>query len=646
MFSQASHSVSRHAAIMLLSLLLSFTIASDSTTYVVLNHGRAAGEMRVVRDADSVVVTYAHVDRNRGRWVQNRYGVTPDGHVLRGESRPMTRTGVLSPAGDQYEIFGDSLRFTRNAMSRTMLRGNRFYSLLEATAWDQALHVRHLLAQRDRSAGSLPFGRDVQLEIAADEMVSTVSGRARVQLAVLHNVDATPQVVWVDAQGELVASAVGWFITVHPDYVPALPRLRELETAYRNKTGAILATRIPVVAEGTVVIRNANVFDSERGVVMAQQSIVVQGDRITEVGPAASVRTPAGARVIDATGKTVIPGMWDMHTHFQLTSQTNTVLRHLAIGVTTIRDMAADTDVGVAHRDRAAAGEIVSPRVILAGLMEGPLAWAGPTDVLVSTEVDARAWVARYDSLGYKQIKLYNVLHPDLVPTIAAEAKKRGMRLSGHVPRGLSVGTAIRLGFDEINHAAFLFSTMHQDSLYTPEMRAYSLVASIVAPNTDVDGPAMTALIADLKAHNTVIDGTFNLWMRDSSGADSASAKAGNRAYLRLAKRLFDAGVVLVPGTDGSSYNAELEHYEMAGIPAAEVLRLATIVSATVMGEHKNFGSIAAGKVADLVIINGKPHERIRDARNVDMVMRGGKAYAPRALLEVMATSVAPAREK
>ena len=80
--------------------------------------------------------------------------------------------------------------------------------------------------------------------------------------------------------------------------------------------------------------------------------------------------------------------------------------------------------------------------------------WLGQQDV----------WVAKYDSMGYKQIKLYNVIHPDLVPTIAEEAHKRGMRLSGHIPRGLSVPAAIALGFDEIQHAAFLFSTFYEDS--------------------------------------------------------------------------------------------------------------------------------------------------------------------------------------
>src|SRR5256885_13681035 len=126
--------------------------------------------------------------------------------------------------------------------------------------------------------------------------------------------------------------------------------------------------------------------------------------------------------------------------------------------------------------------------------------------------------------MGYKQIKLYNLVHPDLVPTIAAEAHKRGMRLSGHMPRGLTVPSAIRLGFDEVNHAAFLFSTFYQDSLYAPTMRAYSAVASAVAPNIDVDGKPMTDLIGFLKQHNTVIDGTFAVWGQ-SAGTGIAQAR-------------------------------------------------------------------------------------------------------------------------
>jgi imidazolonepropionase-like amidohydrolase len=631
---------------LLSSLLIALALPADTTAYVVVNHGLPAGDMRVVRDADSVVVTYAHIDRNRGRWVQSRYGLSAEGDVVSGESRPMTRTGAVEAATDRFEIVGDSVRYRRGTGSGTMTavaRGDGLYALGNSTAWEQARSVRHLLGRPDRSARALPLNSRLRLEIAADTMVPTTAGRARVRLAVMHGLGATPQAVWVDAEGELAASSVGWFVTVHPRFVPALDAMRAIESAYRNAAGNALARTIPVAAQGNVIIRNVALFDSERGVVVPAQSVVIAGDQITAVGPVASVRTPRGAQVIDGTGKTLVPGMWDMHTHFQLTSQTNVVLRHLSIGVTTIRDMAADTDVGVSHRDRANDGTLVSPRVILAGFMEGPTQWRGPSAVLISTEDEAREWVARYDSLGYRQIKLYNVFHPDLVPTVSEEARKRGMRLSGHVPRGLTVNAAIRLGMDEINHAAFLFSTFHQDSLYVPTMRPYSGVATIVAPNTDVDGPAMTALIADLRAHSTVVDGTFNLWMRDTSGADSTLAKRGNARYLRLIKRLHDAGVVLVPGTDGSSFNAELEHYQQAGIPAAQVLQLATIGSARVMAEDARDGSIAVGKIADLVLVSGRPQEQVADMRKIDLVFRAGRAYAPKALTDAANTASAPA---
>jgi imidazolonepropionase-like amidohydrolase len=240
--------------------------------------------------------------------------------------------------------------------------------------------------------------------------------------------------------------------------------------------------------------------------------------------------------------------------------------------------------------------------------------------------------------MGYKQIKVYNLVHPDLIPTIVAEAHRRGMRVSGHIPRGLSVPAAIELGFDEVNHAAFLFSTFYQDSLYMPTMRAYSLVATTVAPNIDVDGAPMTALIADLKRHNTVIDGTFSVWVI-GAGTGVAQAVGGglpsnvqkaDSNYMRLLRRLYDGGVTLVAGTDAfgsSSYNTELELYEKAGIPAPAVLQIATIGSARVMKQDRDYGSLSVGKVADIIVVGGKPAEHVADLRKVEQVLRAGRLY-------------------
>jgi imidazolonepropionase-like amidohydrolase len=429
--------------------------------------------------------------------------------------------------------------------------------------------------------------------------------------------------VWLDEQGELFASEMGWFVAVKSADAGLLPALRAIELRFHRAAGEALAKRLAPAPAATLALTNGNLFDSERGVMVPRVTVLVRGDRILSVGPADSVRVPSGARVIDAAGKTVMPGLWDMHTHLFHFSELSSGPSQLAAGITSVRDLASDLNVAVSHRDRAAAGRILSPRIVLGGFLEGPGRWAGPTEAIASTEAEALAWIARYDSLGFKQLKLYNLIQPDLVPAIAAEVHRRGMRLSGHIPRGLSTQTAVRLGFDEVNHIAFLFSTFFPDSLYLP-MRAYSAVAARVAASFDVNRPDVTAMIDLFKEKGTVIDPTVGVF---AAGNDSLAA-----GYLRMIKRLYDAGVTIVPGTDGSSYNAELEYYERAGIPAAKVLQIATIGSARVVKDEGDYGSIAPGKVADLIIVNGNPAERVADLRKIEQVIRAGRLYEVRAL--------------
>ena len=630
---------------LLASLLIFAAIAQDTITYDVLNHGRPAGEMLVLRTADSVTVRYHHVDRNRGRRAEMRYRFSGE-EVVGGTTWQFPLYG---PPGqpdpvDRFEVAGNQFRWTANDSARRAPRApGTFYRLGNATPYDLALLARYALRQPDSTARIVNASAPARVEIIADTVVRLPLGAQRVRLALVHTGGRNPAAVWLDAEGNLVATAVGWFITVRRGAQDALPALRAIEIAYRNAVAETMARELAPAAVPAVAIVNGDLFDSERGTMVPRTTVIIEGERITAVGPAGSVRIPAGARIIEATGKTVMPGMWDMHTHFQLTSQSGTALSQLATGVTTIRDLAADLDVAVSHRDRADLGRIVSPRVILGGFIEGPGAWAGPTEALAGNEAEARAWVARYDSLGYRQVKLYNLVHPDLIPVIAEETHRRGMRLSGHVPRGITTPTAVRLGFDEINHAAFLFSTFYQDSLYLPQMRAYSAVAATVAHTVDVDGPAMTEMIALFRERGTVMDGTWNLWMSARSGVGpsvtgipaqvfDSLGRLADANYLRAIKRLHDAGVPVVPGTDGSSYNAELEVYQRAGIPAAEVLQLATIVSARVMGDDGAYGSVAPGKVADVLIVDGRPAERVEDLRRLTHVIRAGRVYAPAAL--------------
>jgi hypothetical protein len=624
--------------------LFAIALAADTTSYVVLNHGRPAGEMLVIAAGDTTVVRYHHYDRQRGARSEARYRIR-NRELLGGEAWQLPLYGTIPspfPApSDRFEVTRDSVFWgvTDSTRRRVARVAASWYRMRSATLFDQALLARHLLSQPNRTAPLLPAG-SARAEIVKDTVIRAGNTRQRARLVMVYNgTFPVPTGIWLDEHGDPLAGQVGWFITVRRGMEPLLPAFRVIEIAFRDAQGRDVARRLAPAPVSAIAIVNGDVFDSERAVVLPRTTVLVRGDRIVAVG--SDVAVPSDARVIDAAGKTVIPGLYDMHGHIQHTTQSTRGVSDLSQGITTMRDLAADIDVAVSHRDRAARGEILGPRIHLGGFIEGPGHWAGPSEVLVRTEAEARAWVARYDSLGYRQIKLYNLVHPDLVPAIAEETRKRGMRLSGHVPRGLTTQTAVRLGFDEINHAAFLFSTFYQDSLYWPTMRAYSGVSQIVAPHLDVDGADVTAMIELFRDKGTVIDGTWQLWMSSRGGAaglgipGAASRDLAEKAdanYLRMLKRLFDGGVPVVPGTDGADLRGELELYERAGIPAAQVLRIATWVPAAVMGETKDYGSIAAGKVADLVIIEGKPAERIRDVRNVRQVMRAGRLYEAAAL--------------
>jgi imidazolonepropionase-like amidohydrolase len=625
--------------------------ASDTTTYLVLNHGRGAGDMVIVHAGDSTVVRYIFTDRNRGTRLETRYRYSADKHLVSADARTVGANGNAGEPTEAFVVRADTVRWTvasgrgggAGVPAPMHLESGAYLGLRAGTPFEEAALASFLLKQPKMTATVVPSGT-ARAEVVAETTVPTSKGRTHVRLVMLFSgTNTTPNGIWLDDKGALFATDVEWFITVRPGAEAALPALRAIEVKYRNAQGEAIAKKVLVARAGTLVIQNGDLFDSETGTVVPNTNVVIRNDRIVAVGPAASTPPPAGATVIDATGKTVMPGLWEMHTHLQLTNQSQGSLIQLAQGLTTVRDMASDMDVATSQRDRERLGVLASPRVILSGFIEGPGRWAGPTDVIASTESEALAYIARYDSAGYKQIKLYNLVQQDLVPAIAAEAHKRGLRLSGHIPRGLSVPAAVLLGYDEIQHAAFLFSTFFQDSLYVPTMRAYSAVATAVAPNFDVDGAQMTDLIAFLHQHNTVIDGTFNIWIGGGAAivgaGGSTNQQKADAAYLRLIRRLYDGGVTLVAGTDNSfatTYHREIELYEQAGIPAPKVLQIATLGSARVMREDKDYGSVTAGKVADVIIVDGKPAQHVTDIEKVETVIRGGRVYKVRDLLSAV----------
>jgi hypothetical protein len=285
-----------------------------------------------------------------------------------------------------------------------------------------------------------------------------------------------------------------------------------------------------------------------------------------------------------------------------------------------------------------------------------------------------------YADHGYGQIKIYSSVPPPIVPVIAAEAHARGLRVSGHVPAFMNAQQFVDDGADEIQHLNFIVLNFLFDEVKeTRNMNRFTAVAAHARELTP-DKPQVQAFIGFLKRHHTVLDPTMNAFealfcgdpaavtpgleqvaprmppqVRRAMLSGALSAPKGEEeayreafpAMLQLLKALHDAGVTIIPGTDsfpGYGLHHELEIYARAGIPPAEVLRMATLTSAQVIGADGERGVVAPGKLADLVLVQGDPSAHISDINHIDLVMKGGRTYDPARIEQAL--GIAPRTER
>jgi imidazolonepropionase-like amidohydrolase len=381
--------------------------------------------------------------------------------------------------------------------------------------------------------------------------------------------------------------------------------------------------------------------------------VVIERGRIVDAGPKSRVKIPGGAQKIDARGKTILPGLWDMHAHFE---QVEWGPIYLAAGATTVRDCGNEFEFITAVRDAVVNGRGLGPRLLLAGIVDGtgPLALGVAR---VDTPEEARMWTDKYHDAGFQQMKIYSSVKLEEVKDVAEEAHRLGMTVTGHVPEGLNAYQVIEAGQDQINHISYIADIM------TPPLPegASRLDRANAAANIDLKSPEAQKAIAFLVQHGTVVDPTVALFefFTASSAKLPASIEPGvthvapelqailaeagpPTAHTELQEKivqkdiaiigaLHHAGVPIVAGTDqtvpGYSLYREIELYAQAGFTPMEAIQAATIVPARVMGLDKELGTVEAGKRADVIILDANPLESIHNIRTVEFVITNGVMY-------------------
>lgn len=433
---------------------------------------------------------------------------------------------------------------------------------------------------------------------------------------------------------------------------------------------------------GPVALVGATVIDGTSAAPRRAMTVVIEGGRITYVGPAAGARIPASARRLDLTGKWLIPGFVDTHVHLPVGPNRSHVLNQLlSFGITAMR-----VPVGgvTALRDSIERGETIAPTVRTAGDMIDADDAVFPYAVRVHDEAGVRREVRRQAALRVDFIKLYTGLPPDLAAAAIDEAHAHGLKVIGHLGR-TTWGEAAASGIDALTHsyiaglahsivpaaerealrgfyfpnAAFepaLFdrwqAVMRADSSGLLQLAERLSAARITVDPNLVLGEAI--LFGDqpsvlerneptlaLPAQQVAWRGKRHPYSESWTPAQMASAQRAWPVMLGAIRTLHARGVHLTAGTDlnnpwmvaGTSLHRELELLVSAGIPPLDVLTIATRNGAEAVGLLHETGTIAAGKRADLVVLGGDPVADIRNTRKVERVWLGGRELDPVALM-------------
>ena len=653
---------------LLLTLLVVFThsaIATEVFTTELYNDKGLAGQIvSTVGDDNSQNVEFKLEWNNRRISIKEKYQLDERGLPVSVSVEGTSAFGA--PVKESYEWSDGHARWqSRSDEGQSRIEENRFYLTVDGADID--ILLRALLRTPGQELDLLPSGR-VRLTEIRKATVEKDGESKDVTLYALSGLDLTPTFLWSDDTGRLFALNIGGFMkAIRAGWgIGNFEKLKVLADESENQYYKDLSAKLTHKLTTPLLIQNARVIDVVGRTALEDYDVLVENETITRV--ARDIEVPENVRLIDGTGKTLIPGLWDMHGHLSKTDG----FTYLPAGVTSIRDI-GNSPENMEEIELLYRTELLGTHLYKSGFIDRESEYSAGNGFTVKTLDEAKKAVDWYAERNYLQIKTYSSFDPAWVKEFASYVHSKGMRLSGHIPAFMSAQQAIDAGFDEIQHINMLFlNFLASDKLDTRQILRFSLVGD-EAYKVDLQGPEMTAFIDDLVEKNIEVDLTvstfFSLLLTrdrqmdaeyaaiadhlppnfrrgmmtatmkiDDPAMDERYHKSGD-ALLAMTKLLYDRGVPIIAGTDnftGFTLLRELQLYSLAGIPNIDVLRIATLDAARVVGQEAATGSISEGKYADLVLIDGNPLEDISTLRKATLVVQGDRLFQPAAIYDAI----------
>ena len=445
-----------------------------------------------------------------------------------------------------------------------------------------------------------------------------------------------------------------------------------------SSLGARFAFAQSPAGSADLVIAHVTVVDTKSGTLLPDSTVVVRDQHIARVGPSASVTPDAHSMVVEGRGKYLIPGLWDMHVHTVfgdwVPADEHTLQMFIVNGITGVRDMGGELNTLKDWRARIAAGTLLGPRMIIAGPMLDGLVPHFPASAPVANAADGRRVVDELKAQGVDFIKIQSYIPRDGYFAAVDEAKKIGITFVGHVPDVIRASEASNAGQKSIEHFTGIFEgcTTIEDKLITGP--------KTLGMNVKYYDPKHARELIALMAKNQTWQVPTLVWERGQWLVDQLdlskdpltkyAPKSWQRTWARftadiiktmdtdplsvrqkfvqmeldMTLAMYRAGVPFMAGTDtaagvhvfpGWSLHQELELFAKAGMTPLQALQTATLNPARFLGRD-DMGSIDQGKIADLVLLQANPLEKIDNTRRIEAVVLNGRYLSHAELAQML----------
>lgn len=442
----------------------------------------------------------------------------------------------------------------------------------------------------------------------------------------------------------------------------------------------LLFTACQSKQEVDLLIRNATIINIEDGSLIENRSVYISGDSIVAVGDEQLSNTYHASAEIDATGKFLMPGLWDNHVHFggaEYVDENEQLLPlYLAFGVTTVRDAAGDISLEVLKwREEINAGKRIGPTILTSGPKLEGIESIWPGDLEIGTEEELETALDSLDKLKVDFIKITdNTLKPELFLEAVKRATKRGYSVSGHIPAALTIDQVSKAGQKTVEHLSYLMRATSPLEKEISAGRADGSISGAEAAKMQADTYSDSLALANFKlfasqgtgvvptlliSHNIAYledtdfesDTILNYlgpqlkesyqWRIQRMAGESAEAKQARKDGFEKVANLIplvqQSGMKIIAGTDagylntydfpGLAIHLELQKLVEYGLSPQEALEASLVNGPDYFGLGQKYGEVAAGKKADLLLLNSNPLDDISNTLSILDVIKGGKIY-------------------